>query len=138
MHRPVLAPLGLTYTQYLVMLLLWQRPAATMGELAEHLHLESGTLSPLLKRLEQAGLVDRGRSPDDERVLEVSATDAGHSLRCSAAHVAAWIVQATGMTAREIDNLHDTVQVLTMRLSTAEAPAAPPLPARSTDDDQGQ
>lgn len=124
LYRPMLAPLGLTYTQYLVMLVLWEQPAATIGELGEYLHLDSGTLSPLLKRLEQAGLVSRRRSLDDERVVEVSATGAGRSLRGRAAGVPAWIAQVTGMTPAEMAGLHDTLQVLTMRLRAADPPSA--------------
>ncbi len=80
-YRPILAPLGLTYPQYLVMLVLWERDARSVSEIGASLHLDSGTLTPLLKRLEAAGLVDRRRQPEDERVVLVGLTDAGRALR---------------------------------------------------------
>ncbi|NHC14952.1 MarR family transcriptional regulator [Motilibacter sp. E257] len=80
LYRPVLEPLGLTYPQYVVMLVLWRRGEASVGELGEALALDSGTLSPLLKRLEAQGYVRRGRSPRDERVVLVTPTPAGLAL----------------------------------------------------------
>lgn len=76
-HRPLLAPLGLTHPQYLLMLVLWEHRIVTVGDLGQRLHLDSGTLSPMLRRLENAGLVQRRRQPRDERVVEVAATPAG-------------------------------------------------------------
>jgi len=81
LYRPILSELGLTYPQYLVMLVLWEERTATVGRLGERLHLDSGTLSPLLKRLEAAGLVVRTRSRDDERSVEVALTQEGQALR---------------------------------------------------------
>jgi DNA-binding MarR family transcriptional regulator len=80
-YRTVLEPLGLTHPQYLVMLALWQHDDVSVKQLSELLHLDPGTLSPLLKRLEAAGLVTRSRSAADERVLAVSVTPAGRELR---------------------------------------------------------
>lgn len=79
--RPRLGELGLTFPQYLVMLVLWERGPVTVTELGDVLGLDSGTLSPLLKRLEFAGLVDRRRQREDERRVEVSSTPAGDALR---------------------------------------------------------
>ena len=90
-YRPVLGALGLTYPQYLAMLALWEQAPMSVGRLGERLHLDSGTLSPLLKRLEAAGLVTRTRSADDERSVEVGLTDAGRSLRAEARDVPSWI-----------------------------------------------
>ncbi len=88
-YRPILAELGLTYPQYLVMLVLWEEQAASVGRIGERLHLDSGTLSPLLKRLEAAGLVARARSREDERSVEVELTPAGRDLRARALDVPA-------------------------------------------------
>lgn len=90
-YRPVLGALGLTYPQYLAMLALWEGAPMSVGRLGERLHLDSGTLSPLLKRLEAAGLVTRTRSAGDERSVEVGLTDAGRTLRAEARDVPAWI-----------------------------------------------
>src|SRR5690348_10949992 len=81
LYRPVLEPLGLTHPQYLVMLALWERSPRTVRDLADTLYLEPATLSPLLKRLEQAGLVARTRNASDERALDVSLTAEGVALR---------------------------------------------------------
>src|ERR1700712_3243920 len=76
LYRPVLAPLGLTHPQYLVMLALWERSPRRVSEIGAALYLEPATLSPLLKRLESAGLITRARSTTDERALDVRLTDA--------------------------------------------------------------
>ena len=86
-YRPLLDPLGLTYPQYLVMLVLWERDAQAVGALGERLHLDSGTLTPLLKRLEGAGLVHRRRSGTDQRVVTITLSPAGDALRHAAATV---------------------------------------------------
>ncbi len=91
-YRPLLEALGLTYPQYLVLLVLWEeapdgRRAVSVGRLGERLFLDSGTLTPLLKRMEAAGLVHRARSSEDERVLEVRLTPAGRALEAEARHV---------------------------------------------------
>jgi DNA-binding MarR family transcriptional regulator len=80
-YGPVLEPLGLTYPQYLVMLVLWETDDRTVGELGDRLGLDSGTLTPLLKRLEQRELIGRSRDPADERVVRIRLTDAGRALR---------------------------------------------------------
>jgi MarR family transcriptional regulator, organic hydroperoxide resistance regulator len=86
-YRPLLDPLGLTYPQYLVMLVLWEQDQATVQQLGRQLRLDSGTLSPLLKRLEDAGLVTRARRPEDERSVLVRLTARGRRLRTRAAAV---------------------------------------------------
>lgn len=80
-YRPLLEPLGLTYPQYLAMLVLWAEGEASVGGLADRLMLDSSTLTPLLKRLEALGLIDRRRNPANERQLVVSLTEAGRALR---------------------------------------------------------
>lgn len=86
-YRPLLEPLGLTYVQYLVMLVLWEQTPRSVGQLGTRLHLDSGTLTPLLKRMEKAGLVLRQRDSDDERRVLVSLTDEGKRLRDESATI---------------------------------------------------
>ena len=81
LYTPYLKPLGLTYTQYIVFLVLWEKDGLTVGEIGEKLMLDNGTLSPLLKKMEQAGYVERRRSREDERVVVISLTDKGRSLQ---------------------------------------------------------
>ena len=89
LYTPWLKPLGLTYTQYIALLVLWERDGLTVGEIGEKLMLDNGTLSPLLKKLEQAGFVQRQRSRADERVVVVTLTEAGRALRDKAKDVPA-------------------------------------------------
>ena len=96
-YGQLLGEVGLTYPQYLVMLALWEANTMTVGELGERLRLDSGTLSPLLKRLQAAGLVDRRRDPADERRVQVQPTPAGWQLREAVAHVPAAIAAAMGL-----------------------------------------
>jgi MarR family transcriptional regulator, organic hydroperoxide resistance regulator len=86
-YRPLLDELGLTYPQYLVMLILWERETCSVKAIGNLLHLDSGTLSPLLKRLEAAGFIRRQRRSDDERVVDISLTEAGRLLEARAAHI---------------------------------------------------
>ena len=81
LYTPYLKSLGLTYTQYIVFLVLWEKDGITVGEICEKLMLDNGTLSPLLKKMEQAGLVIRQRSREDERVVEIMLTDEGRALQ---------------------------------------------------------
>jgi DNA-binding MarR family transcriptional regulator len=81
LYRPLLQPLGLTYLQYLAMLVLWEQSPRTVGELGRRLGLDSGTLTPLFKRMEEAGLLSRNRDPADERRVIIDLTDAGRALR---------------------------------------------------------
>ncbi|HOX18551.1 MAG TPA: MarR family transcriptional regulator [Spirochaetales bacterium] len=96
LYRPLLEPLGLTYPQYLAMLALWEHGAMTVGRLGELLRLDSGTVSPLLKRMEKAGLVTRTRSPEDERSVRVELTRLGAELEEKAAGVPAALVSCLG------------------------------------------
>ncbi|WP_328719893.1 MarR family transcriptional regulator [Streptomyces sp. NBC_00247] len=113
-YRPLLDELGLTYPQYLVMLALWERNGMSVRELGAALHLESSTLSPLLKRLEAAGLIRRERRPDDERSVAVHLTGAGGDLREKALSVPVSIGSAMGLTPEE----HTTARLLLRRLIT--------------------
>ena len=80
-YTPYLKPLGLTYTQYIVLMVLWENETTSVGQLGEILHLDAGTLTPLLKRLEQAGYVTRERSKEDERITVVTITSEGEKLK---------------------------------------------------------
>ncbi|CAN5116147.1 MarR family transcriptional regulator [soil metagenome] len=107
LYRPVLEPMGLTHPQYLVMLALWEQSPRTVRNIGEALHLEPATLSPLLKRLEAAGLITRARSTTDERALDVALTAAGADLRAEAEKVPAQIVDRLGMPLRELEDIRD-------------------------------
>lgn len=109
LYRPVLEPLGLTHPQYLVMLALWERSPRTVRDLAETLYLEPATLSPLLKRLEQAGLVARSRNAADERALDVTLTDAGAALRAEAEAVPGQVVERLGVPVSELEGIRDSL-----------------------------
>ncbi|MEU8222572.1 MarR family transcriptional regulator [Kribbella sp. NPDC048915] len=106
LYRPVLEPLGLTHPQYLVMLALWQAEPVSVKDLSGMLQLEPATLSPLLKRLEAAGLVRRDRSKDDERALAVALTEKGRALREQALTVPPTIVERLGLEVDELMDLH--------------------------------
>ncbi|MCQ2145240.1 MAG: MarR family transcriptional regulator [Bacteroidales bacterium] len=86
-YRPFLDPLGLTYTQYIAMMVFWEHKSVTVGKLGEILRLDSGTLTPMLKKMETAGLVRRSRGSKDERVVEVTITEQGEALKEKAADV---------------------------------------------------
>ena len=87
LYTPLLHPLGLTYTQYLVFLVLWEQDGITVGEIGERLMLDNGTLSPLLKKLQQAGYIERHRKEEDERVVVITLTDKGRALQLQAKDV---------------------------------------------------
>jgi DNA-binding MarR family transcriptional regulator len=124
LYRPLLSPLGLTYPQYLVMLVLWQQDGLGVNEMGERLALDSGTLTPLLKRLEQAGLVLRLRDAADERRVRVALTAAGRALRRRAAAVPQAIAAASGCTLGELSDLTARLQALRRRL--ADTPSGVP------------
>ena len=118
-YRPVLDELGLTYPQYLVMLVLWESEPRGVKELGEELGLDSGTLSPLLKRLESLGLVERRRSGEDERRVAIHLTPAGRELSTKAGAIPQRLADAAGLTAKELDQLRDTLGRLTAALHSA-------------------
>ena len=123
-YRPVLAELGLTYPQYLVMLVLWEAEPMTVGELGGRLHLDSGTLSPLLKRMEGAGLVARTRSAEDERSVRISLTVAGRDLRARATNVPLWIGSCIADTAADASRVRSTLAEILERVEGGEPVAA--------------
>ena len=112
-YRPLLTELNLTYPQYLVLLVLWEEGGANVGRLCERLHLDSGTLSPLLKRLESVGYVTRERSTDDERRVEIVLTTAGKRLQAKASCVPGRLMALSQMSPDELVSLRDAVLRLT-------------------------
>ncbi|RYX96439.1 MAG: MarR family transcriptional regulator [Comamonadaceae bacterium] len=117
LYKPLLEEMGLTYPQYLAMLALWQEDGLMVSELGERLFLDSGTLTPLLKRLEAAGLVARIRAIDDERRVHVSLTAAGRKLKSKAAKIPGCVLTATQCSVPEIVSLTQQVQALRKRLT---------------------
>lgn len=115
LYGPMLKPLGLTYPQYLVMLVLWEEEPQTVGSLGARLYLDSGTLTPLLKRMEAAGLVSRTRDAGDERRVLIGLTERGRALRSDALHVPGTI--AGGRSSEEIDALRENVRQLVAMLA---------------------
>lgn len=112
LYRPVLAPLGLTHPQYLVMLALWERSPRTLGDVADALYLEPATVSPLVKRLELAGYVTRERNRDDERALDVALSAAGEALREQALTVPGTIVERLGVPVAQLERVRDELTAL--------------------------
>lgn len=112
-YKPLLGKLGLTYPQYLVLVALWEQDDQSVGQLGELLHLESNTLTPLLKRLESAGLVRRRRAANDERQVLVSLMPEGRALKRKSEDVAACLFEAIGMTREEIGALVEDVNGVT-------------------------
>lgn len=106
LYRPVLEPLGLTHPQYLVMLTLWERDSLTVKQIGQLLSLDPATLSPLLKRLERAGLIRRDRHPADERALAVTLTVEGRDLRERALQVPPQVIERLGMDLDALRSLH--------------------------------
>ncbi|SDR83892.1 DNA-binding transcriptional regulator, MarR family [Friedmanniella luteola] len=129
-YRVALSRVGLTYPQYLVMLLLWEEGSCSVGGIGHRLSLDSSTLSPLLKRLQAMGLVTRTRAATDERLMIIGVTPRGAELESEAAQVAAEMGAATGQTPEEYHELTEQLRALTVRLeaSTAEAVARGPEP----------
>jgi DNA-binding MarR family transcriptional regulator len=119
LYKPLLAKLGLTYPQYLVMLALWERDGAMVSELGERLSLDSGTLTPLLKRLEAGGLVTRLRDAADERRVRITLTAAGRKLRTRATSVPDCMLAASQCSIDELAALTGQLQALRDRLKAA-------------------
>lgn len=121
LYRPLLEPLGLTYPQYLVMLVLWEQDGVTVRELGQRLQLDSGTLTPLLKRLQLAGLVSRQRRAKDEREVDIRLTPAGLALRERASDIPACMAQRLELSLDQMQGLREELKRLTQHLP-------PPLP----------
>lgn len=130
-YRPLLAPHGLTYPQYLVLLLLWSGDGMTVGEIGAPLFLDSGTLTPLLRRLERAGLVRRSRDADDERQVRIGLTEAGRALRATLKGVPDAIGCAVGLPDGEVAAVTETVRELGRTLRSGGGAGASAGPARA-------
>jgi MarR family transcriptional regulator, organic hydroperoxide resistance regulator len=125
-YKPLLEPLGLTYPQYLTMLVLWEEDGLTVSAIGERLGLDSGTLTPLLKRLEAAGFVNRTRGTADERQVLIALTPAGRSLKQKAKGIPAKLLCASGMSLAQIKGLHGALGRLGANLRAAGAPGLEP------------
>jgi DNA-binding MarR family transcriptional regulator len=119
LYKPLLEPLGLTYPQYLALLALWETDGLTVSELGERLFLDSGTVTPLLKRLETAGLVQRQRDAQDERRVLVHLTPAGRALRRQAQSVPGCVLDASQCSVNEVLTLTRDIQALRDRIQQA-------------------
>lgn len=116
-YKPLLKEIGLTYPQYLVMLALWEEDGVTVGALGEKLYLDSGTLTPLLKRMETAKLLKRARSGSDERQVFIHLTDKGRALKRAAVSIPARAGAATGLGILEITKLRKQLTKLQAELA---------------------
>ena len=117
-YRPLLAELGLTYPQYLVMMVLWETDARTVREIGARLYLDSGTLTPLLKRLEKQGLVARNRRVDDDRTVENHLTEAGRELQQSALSIPNELVCNAELDPEQVGSLKKDLNELVDKLLT--------------------
>ena len=120
LYRPLLAQHGLTYPQYLVLVALWQRDGQKVSDLGADLNLDSNPLTPLLKRMETAELLQRRRNPKDERSVVVTLTDKGRALESEAAEISRCILAASGDEVADLIELRDRVQELADRLQRAK------------------
>lgn len=123
LYGPVLSAIGLTYPQYLVMLVLWEEEPQTVGALGARLYLDSGTLTPLLKRMEAAGLVTRQRDPQDERRVLIALTPKGRALREDAVQVPS--IMTGGIEPEGVAELRDSVRALVAVLAGHGKPSRP-------------
>ncbi|MGB3370125.1 MAG: MarR family transcriptional regulator, partial [Rhodococcus sp. (in: high G+C Gram-positive bacteria)] len=119
-YRPMLERLGVTYPQYLVLLVLWEKDGRGVREICAELELDTGTLSPLLKRLEGLGFIERRRLTTDERRVEIHLTDSGSELRTEALDIPRELAHKTGMTVEDLEHLRDSLVKLTSALHDTE------------------
>lgn len=119
-YKPFLDPLGITYTQYITMLVLWETPRISFKHLAERLKLDSGTLTPLLKKLEISGLVTRKRDPEDERSVILTLTEAGIALKEKAQNIPSEVFGSTGMCVKDSIALKEMLEMTLMHLEQSE------------------
>ncbi|GAA2293284.1 MarR family transcriptional regulator [Glycomyces scopariae] len=124
LYRPLLDRLGLTYPQFLVLMLLWESDGRTVGDIGEELQLDSGTVSPLLKRLEAAGFVERRREAGDERRVTVHLTEAGAALESRGCEITQVVGSASGMSYDQLVALRDQLNEFTRAVRTRERAAA--------------
>ena len=112
LYTPWLRPLGLTYTQYIVFLVLWEKDGITVGELCDRLMLDNGTLSPLLKKMQQAGYVERKRSETDDRVVVITLTDRGRALQEEAREVPGKVAECISLPPEKARQLYSLLYEL--------------------------
>jgi len=122
LYRPLLAPLGLTYSQYLVMLLLWEHERLTVGEIGACLHLDNGTLTPLLKRMERDDFITRRRDPQDERRVLIELTVHGGELRAQALTVPGTLAQEISLPLGDVESLRRSAATLVKLLAKVDRP----------------
>ncbi|GAB0103686.1 MarR family transcriptional regulator [Nocardia sp. JMUB6875] len=122
-YRPFLDDMNLTYPQYLVLLALWERPGITMKDLGEQVHLDYGTLSPLVQRLQSRGLVESVRSATDGRAVVLHATESSRALQHGAQQMIQTVLDLVGVPVEDIEVLRDQVKALGARLDAAAAAA---------------
>jgi DNA-binding MarR family transcriptional regulator len=115
-YKPLLDEIGLTYTQYIAMMVLWEHKSVGVKELGQYLYLDSGTLTPLLKRLEGKGLVQRERSKEDERAVNIMLTEAGERLKEDAAKIPAQIGKCLPLSMEEAGTLYSLLYKLLERM----------------------
>ena len=120
LYTPWLKPLGLTYTQYIVFLVLWEQDGLSVTDIGEKLMLDNGTLSPLLKKMEQAGYVERRRSRQDDRVVEITLTEAGRALQEKAKDVPAHVASCIDLPPEKARTLYLLLYELLDRQKTKE------------------
>ncbi|GAA4499124.1 MarR family winged helix-turn-helix transcriptional regulator [Gluconacetobacter tumulicola] len=118
-YKPLLDAIGLTYPQYLVMTVLWEQDGLLVGQIGEKLALESSTLTPLIKRLEAAGLLQRTRDTKDERQVRVTLTPRGRAIKAQAASIPACILEATGQAPEQLMRLKGDIDALRNQLEQA-------------------
>ncbi|MEH6664827.1 MAG: MarR family transcriptional regulator [Brevundimonas sp.] len=127
-YKPLLDAMGITYPQYLVMNVLWRDDGQTVGDIAEELALEPSTVTPLLKRLESAGLVHRARNPANERQVLVTLTPQGRTLRERAGCLGETLLAASGQTGAELGELNGRLKALRDAVYGSLASRSPPQP----------
>lgn len=123
LYKPLLAPLGVTYPQYLVMLVLWEADGPSVSQLGQRLSLDSGTLTPLLKRLEALGHIERRRASDDERRVDIFLTPQGRKLRQLALDIPSHLACASGCELDEVIALTQRLQQLRQQLTRSASEA---------------
>jgi MarR family transcriptional regulator, organic hydroperoxide resistance regulator len=132
-YQPLLEALGLTYPQYIVMVLLWERDGQTVGELGQRLFLESNTVTPLLKRLETLGHIKRRRDPVDERQVRISLTEVGRRLRQRAVNIPGCILDASGLDGGQAKRLLEEISALRNALESHHCISKDPQHRSSVD-----
>lgn len=116
-YRPFLDALEITYPQYIVLMVLWEEEPLTVNSIGEKLHLDSGTLSPLLKKMEAKNLISRKRKAEDERVVEISLTEKGHEIKAEAASIPGKLMQQLEVTEEDFRQLKEISNKILNRIS---------------------